>query len=78
MMTRLDAWRLLWLVPAGLFLAGAVQQVVAHRKAIASLRLPRAKIPPTMYGEHLGMAVTLACLGLACLILALRPQRPAA
>jgi hypothetical protein len=77
-MRRIASWRLLWLLPATLLLAGAYQQGAEHRAVLARVRLspfPRAKVPPTVYTEHSGMAVALACLGVVFVILALRRQR---
>jgi hypothetical protein len=80
-MGRSVSLRLLWLLPAALLFAAAGREVGAHRAVLARIarsHLPRAKVPPTVYGEHSGMAVALACLGLACIILALRRRRTAA
>lgn len=71
----IGTWRLLWLLPAGLLFAGAGLQVAEHRAVLARIArsgLPRAKVPPTVYSEHSGMAVALACLGLVFVILAFR------
>ncbi len=67
--------RLLWLVPAALLFAGAAHQFTEHRAVLARIarsEIPRAKVPPTVYGEHSGMALALACLGLVFVVLAFR------
>ena len=72
------SWRLFWLVPASLLLAGAVHQFHEHRAVLARIArsgLPRAKVPPTVYSEHSGMALALACLSLIFVILAFRGLR---
>lgn len=74
------SWRLLWLLPAGLLFAGAGYQIAEHRAVLARIArsgLPRAKVPPTVYSEHSGLALALACLGLVLAILAFRRRGPA-
>jgi hypothetical protein len=58
--------------------AGAGQQIVEHRATLARIArsgLPRARVPPTVYTEHSGMALAFICLGLVFVVLALRPRK---
>ena len=71
--------RLLWLLPAGLLLVAAGHQVAEHRAVPARIVRsgpPRARVPPTVYGEHPALALALACLATILIILAFRPPPP--
>lgn len=71
--------RSLWLLPATILLAGAGYRLIEHREVIGRgthIRARGLRPPPTMYGEHLGLAVAFACLAIACMILAFRRPKP--
>jgi hypothetical protein len=75
-MRRVVSWRLIWLLPAALLFAGAGHQFAEHRAVITRFaHRPRAAVPPTVYGEHSGLALALACIGLVFVILAFRRPR---
>jgi hypothetical protein len=70
-----ERWRRTLLIPAVILLAAALYQVTLYRAVPANyarLGIPREKIPPTAFGEHIGLAVTLVAVGCILIIVSLR------
>lgn len=63
------------LLPAiGVFLF-AGYELIQHLAVLEQARIAGQPLPPTIYGEHSGLAIAAAALGLALTVVALRRGR---
>jgi hypothetical protein len=73
------SWRPLWLLSAPPLAFGAASRFARHREVAAGIArsgIPRAKVPPTVFGEHSGQALAMLCMALVCVHLAFRSPSP--
>ena len=72
MARNIGSWRLVLLLPALLLFAFAAYEIVQHLAVLDRADNATKPFPPTMYGEHSGMAVASFALALAFVVAALR------
>jgi hypothetical protein len=71
---KLLSWRLIRLLPAVLLFAVAHYSMLHQLAVVERARTSAVPLPPTMYTQHVGLAVGAIALGLAFTIAALRER----